>query len=900
MRIVKKLIIYTTIIGTSLFSILVVFGFIYQEEVIGSVQTELNKQLNAKIKADKIELSLISHFPLATINLSDVVGFESRNFTSNPDTLFSFQRFSLSFNVFEILTGSYVLNRIQAEEGFLNLEINTRGQENYLVIKSDSNVSSNFKFDLERVNLVNCEVGFRDFNSKDKYAFYFPNIISKGSFTDKKISTALYGSANVKALVLDGTSYLENESTALDVGVEINLETGAVQVSRGYITLRNEFKFDVKGKTEPGNSHYTFEAKSLDLAQIESLIPAKHIAFIKAYELGGDIAVFIDVERKENAKNPTITGDFTISNGQLKYIETGVSVKVSKAKGSFDLGSKAAPVTTKIRVPDFTMTTNEAKAVGSITITNLRHPNFKIVAKGKADLLEVSKLAALGENFGMWGELGFNINMQGSIQEMDSIIANDVKTIRGTADLALENGGFSILNVPELKNISAAIKLNQNVAIFENFNGMVAGSSTKGKVKVANWLRFILGKSKSLDIEGDITTERLDVADWTVPSEKEQKEETEFSFPKQITFRGLVGVGEFKNDKLVLTNVKTYVNFGHNSIALRHARFSGFEGEVLADFEMVEKWNQITYVGNFSTKNVNVKLLMETFNNFGQTSLKSEQIKGSLNSHLDFNFISDKGFRVNQPSISVEGDVMLLKGELIEYKLLYDIPKEIESNKVIALFVNLDQFEKRLHHIKFDTISNHLTIKNSLITIPRMEIHSSALAISVQGTHSFDNKIDYYMNFNLNNVLSKNEPITSEYGFIEDGKDGKRMIFLHVYTKNGEVEVDLDKNGSKKHKNTKVSEEMNVAKSILKEELGFFKNDTSIVVQEESETFEFDIDLGEFSDTLSTDSTVLIGADTVATSADSSIFGKILKKKGKKKKKKEANFEEWDFEDDDY
>ena len=898
MRIVKKLIIYTTIIGASLFSILVVFGFIYQDEVVGSAQSELNKHLNAKIKADKIELSLISHFPLATINLTNVVGFESNNFSSNPDTLFAFQQFSLSFNVFEILTGSYVLNRIQAEQGFLNLEINTKGQENYLVIKSDSNVSSNFKFDLERVNLINCEVGFRDFNTKDKYAFYFPNIISKGSFSDKQINTALYGRADVDALILDGTSYLEGESTSLDIGVEINLETGAFQVSRGYVTLRNEFQFDVKGKTEPGNSHYTFESKNLDLAQIESLIPAKHIEFITAYELGGDIAVFIDIERKKEVKNPVITGDFTILNGQLKYLKTGVSVKVPQAKGSFDLGSKASLLTTKILIPEFTLATKEAEAVGAITISNLRHPNFKIVAKGNANLLEVSKLAALGENFDMSGDLGFNINMKGSVQEMDSIIAKDIKTIRGTAELALKNGSFGIVNVPELKDISANIKLNQSVAVLESFNGFAAGSKTKGKIKIVNWLGFILGKSQSLNMEGDMTTERFDVADWTTSSENEG--EKDFSFPKQITFRGLLDVGEFKNEKLVLTNVKTYVNLGNNSIAFRHARFTGFDGEILADFEMNESLNQISYNGTLSTKSINADILMETFNNFGQTSLTSEKIKGELNSHLKFRFLSNKRFEVNEPSIYVDGDVMLLKGELIEYKLLYDIPKEIESNKVIDLFVNLDKFEKRLHHIKFDTISNHLTIKNSVITIPRMEIHSSAITISLQGTHSFDNRIDYYMNFNLNHVLSKKEPITSEYGFIEDAKDGTRMMFLHVYTKNGEIEVDLDKNGSKKHKETKVSDEMNVAKSVLKEELGFFKNDTSVVVTEEPETFEFDIDLGEFSDTTTLDSTAINGTDTVTTTSDSSIFGKILKKKTKKKKKKEDNFEEWDFEDDDY
>ena len=151
------------------------------------------------------------------------------------------------------------------------------------------------------------------------------------------------------------------------------------------------------------------------------------------------------------------------------------------------------------------------------------------------------------------------------------------------------------------------------------------------------------------------------------------------------------------------------------------------------------------------------------------------------------------------------------------------------------------------------------------------------------------------MNFDLNSVLGKKEPIKDEYGFIKDDGNGNRNMYLHVYTKNGQVEVDVDKYGSKKLINLTNSEEMGVAKSILKEEFGLFKNDTTVVVPEKEEVFEFDVDLGEFSDSSVTKADSAI-VDTVKS--DTGVFGKILKKK--KKKKKADNFEEWDVEDEDF
>lgn len=896
MRIIKRLFIYTTIIGALMFSILVVFGFIYQDKVVERVKAELNKTLNAEINVQTIDLSFVSDFPQASVNLKYVVGFESKSYSNNPDTLFAFEQFALSFNIVEIFNGNYVLNAIQAENGKVNLELSKNGLANYAIFKEDTTQSaSSFKFDLNRVQLKNCEVGFRDFSTSDKYRFIFPKMIAKGSFSDKEVHTALYGSTYVKELELDETPYLQGEDVHLDIGIEINLETGAFQISRGYLTLRDQYDFNVKGKTGKDSFHYSFEAKALDLNQAESLIPQKHTKFINTYQLAGAVDMNLDIERKKGWVKPKIIGDFALSRGKFKNKSTGISIDIPHAKGVFDLGKATSPLTTNLDLSEFKIITSEGVVHGKLKLNNLRHPKYRLEAEGNVDLLQLTKLVDLGDKFAMSGTADFNAKLTGSIQNVDSITGQDIQTISGQAMISLKQTTFDIKDIPQIESVNARIELDQNVANVKSFLGNVSGSATKADIQVLNWLDFVLDQRKILGLKGNISTKTFDSSHWT--SEKEESKESEFTLPENISYSGYVEIGQFRSEKIELMNLRSNVTYHPRKLRLTETYVDGFGGKMYLNLQMHQLANQIIFNGHLKTQKVQMEQFMKTFDDFGQKTLTHEHFKGDLDCSIDFRFKSDPSFKVAQSSIYVDGDLILVNGELIEYKLLYDIPKDIESNKIIALFVNLDAFEKRLHHIKFDTISNHITIQNKLITIPRMDIRSSAMNISIQGQHSFDNEIDYYMNFNLKQVLSKKERITTEYGYIKDDNLGNRMVYLHVYTKNGEIEVDLDKNGSKKHNQVKVQEELNEAKSVLKEELGLFKNDTSVVVEEKEQVFEYDVDLGEFGDTAVVDSTIT-EKDSVAVKKDSSLIHKILKKK--KKKKEKEDFEEWDFEDDDY
>ena len=888
MRIIKQVLLYTTIIAVSLLAILVVFGFIFQDKIVSSVISEINKSLNSEIKVQEFDFSLISDFPNASVNMNEVTGFESSNFSASPDSLFHFKTLSLSFNVLDVIQGNYILHSISVNEGFANLEIDKNGIENFLIVEPDTSSKGNFFLNLEQVNLKDCTVGFRDFRGNDQYEFYFPYMEATGVFTSSLISNTLNGKTRVNKLILDKMPYLTNENASVDIGIVIDLANQTFEIERGFITLREKYDFDVKGKSVVGRYQYTFKATELDLRQAETLIPKKHIAFINAYEVNGTANVFLDLSKKDKDKRPTIKGAFDVWSGDITNKETKESIKIHKAKGRYDLGKSARPVTTQIWVDKFELDTPEGHAMGKIAISNLKHPWYKIEAIGLVDLLEMSNFYSFSKNFSMWGSADFDIRMTGSIQDLTEVIKQDVGTIQGAAKINLRDVGFAIENMPSIDSVTTHIVFNQNDAVIENFDGLIAGSPTVGTFKVSHWLDFLMDENQTIRIEGELNTQKIETSKWVSNSNTS----SEFSFPKNIQFRGHVFAREFIHKETNLANLSSTVSLSSTQLQLTNTSFNAFSGDLKLDLKMIEHSNKMEFSIKLFTQNVDVQKLLSTYHDFGQKMVTQEHLRGRLTSSWEMNFFSDKKMNVSNESILLEGDLMLLEGEMIENQFLTQIPAQIESNKIVALFVNLDAFEKRLHHIKFDTISNHLSIKNSVLTIPKMHISSTALQIDVAGTHSFSNKVDYYLSFSLTEVLTRDKKVTTDYGYIEDDNRGNRMMFLHLYTKNGEIQVDLDKEGARKHRQSRSKREAQETKSILKEEFGFFKNDSTVTTATKEPTFDYEIDLGEFAE----DTVPLI--DTTTVIKDSTKIKKTKKKKSKKEKEEE--FEEFDFDDDDY
>jgi hypothetical protein len=222
--------------------------------------------------------------------------------------------------------------------------------------------------------------------------------------------------------------------------------------------------------------------------------------------------------------------------------------------------------------------------------------------------------------------------------------------------------------------------------------------------------------------------------------------------------------------------------------------------------------------GSFNVNQIDVNKAFTTFHNFGQDFLKAENIKGSLSGSFTILLPLDSMLNPLVKSVTAEGKYLLINGALINF----DPVKQLSS------FIELSELE----NINFEQMQNDFFIRNNFVYIPQMEVRSTAADLSVNGRHSFENDYEYHVKILLSEILSrkrkKNKSNFSEFGVVEDDGLGRTSLLLKITGKGEEVKVGYDIKAAGNEVKNNIKTERQTLKSILNQEYGWFKSDTSI------------------------------------------------------------------------
>jgi hypothetical protein len=178
-------------------------------------------------------------------------------------------------------------------------------------------------------------------------------------------------------------------------------------------------------------------------------------------------------------------------------------------------------------------------------------------------------------------------------------------------------------------------------------------------------------------------------------------------------------------------------------------------------------------------QNMDVKTVMNSFNNFGLEGITANNLSGKFYTNVVANAMLNNELEPYSKTIEAKVFFSLKNGTLINYEPLKAIQK-------IA-------FKKRdFTNIAFAELKDTVTVKNEMITINRMEIASSALRMYVSGLYDINGKAtDLSFQIPLSNLKKQD----SAYIPTNNGthKDGGASIFIRARPNdNGELKFRYD------------------------------------------------------------------------------------------------------------
>ncbi len=235
----------------------------------------------------------------------------------------------------------------------------------------------------------------------------------------------------------------------------------------------------------------------------------------------------------------------------------------------------------------------------------------------------------------------------------------------------------------------------------------------------------------------------------------------------------------FYSKKLSLYDVQTGISLKDTAtMILDKTGFRFHDGSVSFQGSVDLGQTQHTpFTGQFQANKLDVARLLESLDYLYIPSFKTiEKLSGQVTLNLDLTSTIADG----EKGLVPEATSGLLDFELSDIAIKGYAPLDGLAAKI--------RMKKRFEHLRFAPIKNTLRIKGEDITIPLMEIQSTAINMFVEGTYSYGKNTNIWVTVPLDN-LKKNK------GLVIPSKRGYTAIKRRIY-----VEITPDKDGKNKFK----------------------------------------------------------------------------------------------------
>ena len=805
--------------------ILFTASFLFQDKVADVLIKSLNNNISTQLDFGSLRLTFLKHFPRASLELKNVLVHASPDFNRSSfpdldtDTLLAANSVSIEFRISDIIRGKYNIERIGIKAGKLILLSDNEGHVNYEIkTKNPGTGSSEFELNLERINLTDISATYNNLATR---------LIIQGAIGDGRLKSRISNdNIDFEAVSSMHISLFQLYNTRITRGIDAELDislndAGGQTIFRESTLKFNGLEFGLKGTIKDANFlNIEVTGNKIDLSKVRSYLPDSLQIKLAGYDPSGICQVqagFIGVISR--TKNPHIEIKASLENGRIKYGRSGVAIRDLSFSGTFSNGSKNTPQTSNLTVNNILLKLGTSQFSGSFILQNFDNPTASIVVKGLLKPAEIIEFFDLKEISDGAGSIDLDLKLFGGLNFKNKLSANQFLLLKTDGELKFNSFGFRMKDKFSLDNVSGVVNVSDVIAAND-----VSLNLNDNQIKINGEFRnlpgWLAGRGDQLHASMNVKMERFNPGQ--LFHEDKPKAETAvrpFSMPRDLVLDVSFNIDQFTYKTFDAEKIKGTLTYKPNALTFSSLSISSLGGAISGSgvvFQNADK--SLLAKGIFDLQNIDINNAFRTFNNFGQDFIKAENLGGDLSGSLSLLLPMNAYFKPQTGSLTVEGKYTILKGALIDF----------EPIKSLSAYIELSE----LQNISFDKLENDFFIRNNSLYIPQMDVRSTAADLSVNGKHAFDNKYEYHVKILLSQVLSKkyrkNRTFQSDFGIIEDDGLGRISILLKVESKGDEIKVGYDMKAAATEIKKDIKEERASIKTILNEEYGWYKNDTTI------------------------------------------------------------------------
>lgn len=796
---------------------LFIAGYFFGDKVKQIIVTEISKKLNIEVKVREIGFSVFRNFPEASVELIDLQSVEKNGAFSQP--LLKAGRLSLLFDLLDIFSGDYTIEKVMIQQADLYLEVKSDTENNFTIFHSDASKPSSVRLNLKKVVLDDVDVYYLNQPSDQEYRFKVRNGNFKGAFSSSKFLLEMDGNLFSDFIRSGEISFLKNKELTARLMMNIDRANGLYTLKSTEVEM-DGIKVILNGSILESPTGITLDlnlaAGKSQLKTLLGLIPDEYKQSIQDYSLDGELAITVDIDGVFSGNTfPSVKCSFSLLDGSITDRPSGLIFRNVSFQGTFENGELRRSESFHLKLFGVKAGINAGEVEGELSVINFLKPAISVTFSSKINLDKLDQIMTIEDLQSISGKLDLNLKFSNNLKGLHKFTIHDFLSSKTTGSMKISGVSLKLKNSPvDYHNLNGSFKFNNKDLLVDDFSGNINESDFSMTGYFLNMMAFAFLPGEKIRIKADFSSSNLNMDDLlSIRKDKtgsayRMKFSDQFSFDLNLSFKKF-NFGTFTGENItgnaVLKNKKLVIN---------QASLQAMKGTIRLNGSVDGNYDDKFWVSfDADMKNVDISQFFYQLGEFGQQNITSQNIKGNVNAMIYYKSFIDPGLNIDPRSVYALGDIEIGQGELIGYTPLYKLSKYLKN--------------KELEHIRFSTLKNQIEIKEEVVYIPEMDIESTTLNLSIMGNHSFENTIDYHVRVLLSELLSKRDKKKEEdiEGiFAEDDGLGRTTLYLHMTGNAGDPDIKYDTREVRKKITADMKKEKLEIKDVFKKEFGGSEN----------------------------------------------------------------------------
>lgn len=794
------------VISFLLILILLATSVFFKEKIKETCLENLNEVVNTDVDINDLDLTLFKRFPHLSLHFEGLKVKDAID--GGRDSLLVLENVYLGLDVLEFVKGNYVINYCELSKGYVHIKIDDEGKNNYTLFKTKKekkDSASSFSFAIDELVLDSVEIAYIDQRVKNNHKVFARSANCSLDYeAGKETLLDINGDFFCHQIGIGQDKYLRRKRFKLDAEIGYDFSNHVVRFEETGVQIERA-KFLVDGEIKAGEYNdwnLKISSPNSDVQSLVSLLPSGLSNKLADYKSSGSIYFNAGIKGiQSKTKSPAVDVNFGFSNASFFHPDLGQEIKDCKLKGTFTNGEKRSAITSVLKLKEFSGKLGDDLIKADLSYRNFTDPYLELDLKGNFSVESALKLYPVEQITHAKGRFKANLNFKGLVKDLtDPEKAKKIKTA----------GNFELIDADlDLSASQLALRSFNGMFHFDNhdlgitrFSGKIGGSDFELKGYFKNFISYVLLDHQILKVKANFQSDFIDLDEIlskgmvTEEESQEEKKEDSYSFRlspylaydldcdiKKLKIRRLRDsyVGEnFKGRLSLKSQVLNYQNI-KMSVAGGELTFNGVVNAM--DSTRVHVRN------NTDVKNIEVKKVFYLLENFGQTFITDKNLSGKLTANAETLMNFDDHLVLDLNSIKTMAEVNITNGALLNFEPMTELGDFLKKKK-FKRYLKSSDFSK----VSFSRLSNTIFIDRQLITIPEMLIQTDVASdMTINGSHSFGNDMNYHVNFPLINY--NREVRLSQSGLDLDAQD-RWVIYLDIVGDVDDYKIDFDESRS--------------------------------------------------------------------------------------------------------